>query len=226
MNKSLILSDLHIGSKGSQSEKILQVLSEVKAERIILVGDIIDGWLFQKYRRFSAGDIKVIRKLLKLSLKKRIIWISGNHDEFVREFIPISMGNMEVVDDYIDGNVWYIHGDAYDGVVKLKFLGKLGAFGYELSIFLDGIFKKLGYKYSISKFLKTKTKEVVKFITNFENEIVRQAKKRNINTVICGHIHTPADKLIDNVRYINTGDWIESLSYVIETEDGFELKTL
>jgi UDP-2,3-diacylglucosamine pyrophosphatase LpxH len=222
---SLIISDLHIGSKGINHTAVLQLLSDVKADRIILIGDIIDGWAFNRYKKFTKKDVKIIRKLLKRSEKVPVIWIAGNHDEFIREFIPFEMGNITIVDEWIEGGVWYVHGDKYDGVVKLKWLGKLGAVGYEFAIWMDSIFKKLGYKKSLSKILKEKTKEVVKFITNFEDELVRQAKKRDCHTVICGHIHKPSDKFIDGVRYINTGDWIENLSYVVKDED-FELRVL
>lgn len=223
--KTLIVSDLHIGSKGINHAAVLQVLSNVKSERIILIGDIIDGWAFNRYKKFTKDDVTVIRKLLKKSEKIPIIWIAGNHDEFIREFIPFELGNITIVDEWIEDGVWYVHGDKYDGVVGLKWLGKLGAVGYEFAIWVDSIFKKMGYKKSLSKMLKERTKEVVKFITNFESELVRQTKKRECHTVICGHIHKPADKMVDGIRYINTGDWIENLSYVVKDDD-FILKVL
>lgn len=225
MSKTLIFSDVHIGSKGLKHDQFLNMMKDEKADRIIMVGDIIDGWLFQRYRKFSKDDVKVMRKLLKLSAKKPMIWISGNHDEFLREFLPVTMGNIQVVDEWIEDGVWYVHGDKYDGVMDLKWLGKLGGIGYEMAIHLDLFFKKLGYKHSVSAFLKSKTKEVVKFMTRFENELVRQANKRGVHTVICGHIHKPEDKDVDGVRYINCGDWIESCTYVVNEGGEFKLKS-
>jgi UDP-2,3-diacylglucosamine pyrophosphatase LpxH len=222
--KTLIFSDVHIGSKGLNHSKFLDMLKSTEYDRIIMVGDIIDGWLFQRYGKFSVEDVKVIRKLLKISAKTEIIWIAGNHDEFLRNFLPTNLGNIKVVDEWVETDVWYIHGDAYDGVMELKWLGRLGSIGYELAIWVDMLFKKMGYKKSVSAWLKSKTKEVVKFITKFENELVRQANKRNVKTVVCGHIHKPEHKFIDGIEYINCGDWIESCSYVEYDGNKFELR--
>ena len=106
----------------------------------------------------------------------------------------------------------------------MKWLGKLGSFGYELAISIDRLIKKLGYKKSLSKFLKKKVKDAVKFITNFEDQLAYQSKKRECKGVICGHIHTPEDKMIDSIHYLNCGDWIENNSYIIYNKGKFELK--
>lgn len=212
--KTLVISDVHIGSKGCKTEEVLELLKDESYQRYILVGDIIDGWLFKKYKKFSYDHTKVIRRLLKLSKNKEIIWIAGNHDEFLRKYIPMDIGNIKVVDEWIEYGTWFCHGDKFDGIVQLKWLGMLGSIGYDLAISLDTILKKLGLKRSLSKFLKNNVKAAVSFMVDFENEMVRQAKKRNCDTVVCGHIHTPADKMINGVRYLNTGDWVENCSYI------------
>lgn len=213
--KTLVLSDLHIGSKGCNPKDIILLLKEEKAERYILVGDIIDGWLFKKYKSFSPDQIKVISKFLKISKDKEIIWISGNHDEFLRQFIPMEVGNIKIVDEFMENGIWFCHGDKYDGIVKMAWLGKLGSIGYDLAIIIDRSLKKMGFKTSLSKYLKDNVKAAISFMTNFENEMVRQAKKRNCHTVVCGHIHNPVDKKIDGIRYVNTGDYVENRSKVI-----------
>lgn len=213
--KTLVMSDLHIGSKGCKTEEILDLLKDESFERYILVGDIIDGWLFKRYKKFTYEHARVIRRLLKISKNKEIIWISGNHDEFLRKYSPIELGNIKVVDEYTERGIWFCHGDMYDGVVKLRWLGMLGSIGYDSAIVLDRFFKRLGYKRSLSKFLKKNIKAAISFIVDFENEMVRQAKKRQCHTVICGHLHSPEDKMIDGVRYLNDGDWVESCSYII-----------
>jgi UDP-2,3-diacylglucosamine pyrophosphatase LpxH len=223
--KTLIISDLHIGSKGCKTEEILELLKDESFERYILVGDIIDGWLFKKYKKFSYQHARVIRRLLKLSKDKEIIWISGNHDEFLRKYTPIELGNIKVVDEFIENGVWYCHGDMYDGVVKLHWLGVLGSIGYDTAIVLDRFFKRLGYKRSLSKFLKKNVKAAISFIVDFENEMVRQAKKRQCHTVVCGHLHSPEDKIIDGVRYLNDGDWVENCSYIIYSNGQLTLCT-
>ena len=212
--KTLVISDLHIGSKGCKTEKVLDLLRDESYERYILVGDIIDGWLFKKYKKFSYDHTKVIRRLLKLSKDREIIWVAGNHDEFLRKYLPLELGNIKVVDEWVEYGTWFCHGDKFDGIVQLKWLGMLGSLGYDLAISLDMVFKKLGLKRSLSKFLKNNVKAAVSFMVDFENEMVRQAKKRNCDTVVCGHIHTPADKIINGVRYLNTGDWVENCSYI------------
>jgi UDP-2,3-diacylglucosamine pyrophosphatase LpxH len=213
--KTLVISDLHIGSKGCQTEAILNLLSDETYDRYILVGDIIDGWLFVKYKRFTYEHARVIRRLLKLSKDKEIIWVSGNHDEFLRKYSPLELGNIKIVDEYTEHGIWFCHGDMYDGVVKLHWLGVLGSVGYDMAIVIDRWLKKLGYKRSLSKFLKKNVKAAVSFIVDFENEMVRQAKKRQCHTIVCGHLHNPEDKIVNGVRYINDGDWVESCSYVV-----------
>lgn len=212
--KTLVISDVHIGSKGCQAEKVLDLLKDETYERYILVGDIIDGWLFKRYKKFSYDQTKVIRRLLKLSKNREIIWIAGNHDEFLRKYIPMDIGNIKIVDEWIEYGTWFCHGDKFDGIVQLKWLGVLGSIGYDFAIGLDAVLKKFGLKRSLSKFLKTNVKAAVSFMVDFENEMVRQARKRNCDTVVCGHIHTPSDKIINGVRYLNTGDWIENCSYI------------
>ena len=221
--KTLIISDLHIGSKGCKTEEILELLKDESFERYILVGDIIDGWLFKKYKKFSYQHARVIRRLLKLSKNKDIIWISGNHDEFLRKYTPIELGNIKVVDEFIEDGIWYCHGDKYDGIVKMRWLGMLGSIGYDLAIVVDRFLKRFNKKTSLSKYLKDNVKAAVSFLVDFENEMVRQAKKRKCHTVVCGHIHTPSFKLIDGVYYLNCGDWIENCTHVVLTNNSLEL---
>jgi UDP-2,3-diacylglucosamine pyrophosphatase LpxH len=212
--KTLVISDLHIGSKGCQTEEILNLLKDESYERYILVGDIIDGWLFKKYKKFNYNQTKVIRRFLKLSKDKQIIWISGNHDEFLRKYTPLEIGNITVVDEFIEDGIWFCHGDKYDGIIQMHWIGVLGSIGYDLAIVIDRFLKRFNKKTSLSKYLKDNVKAAVSFLIDFENEMVRQAKKRNCHTVVCGHIHTPSDKKIDGVRYMNCGDWVESCSHI------------
>jgi UDP-2,3-diacylglucosamine pyrophosphatase LpxH len=216
---SLVISDVHIGSKGCNHKAVYTLLKKTKFDRLILVGDIIDGWLFKKYKKFSPQHTKLIRLLLKISKDKKIIWISGNHDEFLRKYTPFDFGNIEIVDEFIENGIWFCHGDLFDGVVKLRWLGMLGSIGYDFAIVIDRFFKKMGYQKSLSKYLKDNVKAAVSFMTDFENEMARQCSRRACHTVVCGHIHKPSDKTIKDVRYINTGDWIENRSYLIYSQE-------
>jgi UDP-2,3-diacylglucosamine pyrophosphatase LpxH len=233
MNKSktLFISDVHLGSKGSNPDKLLKLLKENEYNEIFLVGDIIDGWLLKKRFYWTKENTDVIKKLLKLSNKgTKIIYITGNHDDFLRSYTPFDFGNIEIVDEY-EWNGYYItHGDLYDGVVKLKWLGILGSIGYEIAIYIDRLLKKLGYKKSFSKMVKNKVKGAVKFITDFEKQLAYQSVIRNCKGVICGHIHTPENKFIPvkehMVHYLNCGDWIENNSYIEYQNFKFKLKEL
>ena len=214
--QALFISDVHLGSKGSNAEMVLDLLKKYQPEYLFLVGDIIDGWLLKRRFRWPQSHTNVLRKIMSYSKNgTKVIYIPGNHDEFLREYGEFSFGNIEIHNEYVWNNTFITHGDLYDGVVKLKWLGVLGSIGYDMAISIDRKLKKLGMKRSLSKFLKDKVKEAVKFITQFEVELTRQAKKHHCTSVICGHIHHPEDRDIDGVRYLNCGDWIENNSYII-----------
>ena len=222
--EALFISDVHLGSKGSNAEGVLALLKQYEPQTLFLVGDIIDGWLLKRKFRWPQSHTNVIRKILSFSKNNtKVIYIPGNHDDFLREYGEFQFGNLEVHNEYIWNNTFITHGDLYDGVVKLKWLGVLGSVGYDMAISIDRTLKSLGMKRSLSKFLKNKVKEAVKFITSFEHELIRQAKKHGCATVICGHIHHPDDRMVDGVRYLNSGDWIENNSYIIYNEGKYQL---
>ena len=224
-HKTLVISDIHVGSKGCKTEEVLKLLKDESYDRYILVGDIIDGWLFKKYKKFSYDHTKVIRRFLKLSKNKQIIWIAGNHDEFLRKYIPNEIGNIMLVDEWVENGIWFCHGDKFDGIVNMHWLGMLGSIGYDLAIVIDRTLKKMGFmkRKSLSKYLKDNVKAAVSFMVDFENEMARQAGKRECHTVICGHIHKPDDKKVGDVRYMNCGDWIENSSYIKYTDNKLKL---
>ena len=214
--EALFISDVHLGSKGSNAELVLNVLKQYEPDYLFLVGDIIDGWLLKRKFRWLQSHTNVLRKILSYSKNgTRVIYIPGNHDEFLREYLDTTFGNITITNEMVFRDTYITHGDLYDGVVKLKWLGILGSIGYDLAISIDRKLKKIGFKRSLSKFLKDKVKEAVKFITSFEDELCRQAIKHNCKNVICGHIHHPEDKVIGDVRYLNCGDWIENNTYII-----------
>ena len=220
--EALFISDVHLGSKGSNATEVLNILKKYQPEYLFLVGDIIDGWLLKRKFRWPQSHTNVLRKILSYSKNgTKVIYIPGNHDEFMRDYLELSFGNIEVHNEYIFKNTYITHGDLYDGVVKLKWLGILGSIGYDMAISIDRRLKSWGYKRSLSKFLKNSVKEAVKFMTSFEEEIVRQGVKHNCDTVMCGHIHHPDNKIINGVRYLNTGDFIENNSYIIYNNEEY-----
>lgn len=222
--EALFISDVHLGSKGSNADQLLTVLKQYQPEYLFLVGDIIDGWLLKRKFRWPQSHTNVLRKIMSYSkMGTKVIYIPGNHDEFLREYGEFSFGNIEIHNEYIWKNTFITHGDLYDGVVKLKWLGILGSVGYDMAISFDRTLKKMGMKRSLSKFLKRKVKEAVKFITSFEEEIVRQGIKHDCHTVICGHIHQPEDKVVNGTRYLNCGDWIENNSFITYNKNEYKV---
>lgn len=214
--EALFISDVHLGSKGCNAEQVLETLKRYEPEHLFLVGDIVDGWLLKKRFYWPQSHTNVLRKILSYSKKgTKVIYVPGNHDEFLRQYDDLHFGNIEVHEEYVWNGALITHGDLYDGVVKLKWLGVLGSLGYDAAIVVDRGLKGLGVKTSLSKYLKERVKEAVKFVTDFESELARQARQRGCHTVVCGHIHQPEDKTVEGVRYLNTGDWIENNSYIV-----------
>jgi UDP-2,3-diacylglucosamine pyrophosphatase LpxH len=226
---SLFISDVHLGSKGSNPDELLKVLKKYEPKQLFIVGDFIDGWLLKKKMFWNQSFTNVIRKILSYSKKgTEVIYITGNHDDFLRNYTGTDLGNIQIVDEYEWNGYLITHGDLYDGVVKLKWLGILGSYGYEIAIYIDTLLKKMGYQKSFSKTLKNKVKGAVKFITNFEKQLGYQAIMRGCKGVICGHIHTPENKTIkikeNKIHYLNCGDWIENNSYIVYNKGKFVLK--
>ena len=222
--QALFISDVHLGSKGSNAAEVLEVLKQYQPAYLFLVGDIIDGWLLKRKFRWPQSHTNVLRKILSYSKNgTQVFYIPGNHDEFLRDYLEFTFGNITIQDEVVFNNTYITHGDLYDGVVKLKWLGVLGSVGYDLAISIDRRLKKWGYKRSLSKFLKDKVKEAVKFITSYEEELCRQATKHGCKTVISGHIHHPEDKMMGDVRYLNSGDWIENNSYIIYNNNEYRV---
>lgn len=223
--EALFISDVHLGSKGCNAKLLLETLKQYQPNYLFIVGDFIDGWLLKKRHYWTQDFTNVIRKILSYSKNKtKVVYITGNHDDFLRHYTPTEFSdNIQIVDEYTWNYYYITHGDLFDGVVSLKWLGMLGSIGYEIAITIDRFFKKLGYKRSLSKWAKSKVKNAVKFITNFEDQLAYQANKRNCIGVVCGHIHNPENKFIGGTHYLNCGDWIENNSYLIYDKGEFEL---
>lgn len=228
------ISDTHLGSKACKAEELLLFLQENKFEKLYLVGDIIDGWrMKRKGFYWPRSHMRVIEKIFKLSRKgTEVIYIPGNHDEFVREFLDekneLMLGNIKITNDAVHETVtgrkiWILHGDKYDTVVRnIKWLAVLGDVGYDLLVALNGTFNLvrkmfgLGY-WSLAGHIKNKVKSAVEFITKFEDLVINEAKEKGYDGVICGHIHCPKNR---EDFYYNCGDWVDSNSALVEDYEG------
>lgn len=222
--EALFISDVHLGSKGCNPKTLLKMLGKYEPKKLFIVGDFIDGWVLERKFKWNQHYTNVIRKILSYSKRgTEVIYISGNHDEFLRMYDDLDFGNIKIIEECEWNNYLITHGDKFDGVVKLKWLGKLGAFGYELSVFIDRILKKIGYRKSLANLLKEKVKNAVKFIARFETELIKEAKRKECSGVVCGHIHKPNDSIIDGIHYLNCGDWVSNNSYIVYDDGEFEL---
>lgn len=230
--RSIWISDVHLGTRGSKADLLCEFLKYNTADNLYLVGDIIDGWQMKKRAYFPQAHINVIRRVLTRSKRgTNVVYVTGNHDEFLRRYSGMSFGNIHLVDEYVHETpagkkLWVIHGDAFDGVVcNQKWLAIVGDWAYEnllrLNIVLNHIRRMLGKDYwSLSAYLKYKVKKAVAFIDDFENTLAKECKKRGYQGIVCGHIHHPDIYEVDGVTYGNSGDWVESCSALVEHYDG------
>jgi len=234
--RSVILSDIHLGTPHSKADEAAHFLKHVRCERLILNGDIIDGWRLRRDGRWAKAHTRFIRRVLTLVQKKdtTVIYLRGNHDDFLSRLLPMQFERIHLCEDCMldtsHGRYLVLHGDVFDGVVKhMVFLAHLGDLGYALLLRLNRAynwFRRLrGQEYfSLSQAIKARVKQAVSFVSNFEDQIAALARRRGCRGVICGHIHTPADKMIGDIHYLNSGDWVESLTAIVEHLDGrFEL---
>lgn len=231
-HRSIWISDVHLGTRGSKAELLADFLKHNDCETLYLVGDIIDGWRLKKKIYWPQTHVNVIRRILTRSKRgTRVIYITGNHDEFLRRYSGMSFGNIYLADEYVhqspDGSKhWVIHGDAFDSIVcNQKWLAFIGDWAYEsllkLNVVLNRARKILGMDYwSLSSYLKYKVKKAVSFISDYEKTLAYECKRRGYQGVICGHIHHPEVTMIDNMRYANSGDWVESCSALVEDQQG------
>lgn len=230
--KTIVLSDLHLGTAGSKAKEVTQFLKHNICHTLILNGDIIDGWQLKKYGKWKNKHTKFFKRVLKMidDYETRVIYLRGNHDDFLDQFIPIHMGNISIQRDYYHeskGKKFYvIHGDVFDSITtNLKWIAKLGDVGYTFLLWMNQRYNNYRVKkglpyYSLSQAIKLKVKSAVSYVNDYEEQLSAMAKIKKCDGIICGHIHQPALKMIGGVLYMNSGDWVESLTALVETMDG------
>ena len=226
------ISDIHLGSVGCKAEYLLDFLTHNDAETLYLVGDIIDGWQLRKSWYWPRAHNDIVQRILRKAREgTRVVYVCGNHDEFARQFIGLAFGDIEIVDEAVhetaDGKrLLVIHGDQFDGVIQHgKWLAYLGDSLYQFALSLNHHFNRMRHRmglhyWSLSQYLKHKVKNAVAFIDNYEQALISEARRRELDGVVCGHIHRPAMREVDGLLYCNDGDWVESLSALVETPDG------
>ena len=228
--KAVIVSDLHLGTKDSKAKEFIEFLEKHPTDLLILNGDIVDGWALNRGAKWKKQHTNAISKILKISNKTKVIWIRGNHDEFLAEFIGMHFGNIEIREGYVISNHYVFHGDVIDVfITKYKWLAKIGSIGYDFALWLNRwynryrVWRGLPYQ-SISQEIKAGVKAATNYINDFEVAAIKMASKHGCQGVICGHIHQPTDIMINGARYLNSGDWVENRTAILlDYQDKFTI---
>jgi UDP-2,3-diacylglucosamine pyrophosphatase LpxH len=230
--RSIWISDVHLGTKHCQSDALLEFLKQTESDHLYLVGDFIDGWELKNTWFWTNANNTLIQKLLRKNRKEtQITYITGNHDEFVEEFIGVQFGSVklatEAIHETADGRrLLVIHGHQFDGLTHFnRLLERIGSRLYQwildINLWLNRVRRRMGFGYwSLASYLKFKAKSAVKFVSDYEHAMVRMAHMRSVEGIICGHIHRPEIKQIDGVQYLNCGDWVENCTALVEDFHG------
>ena len=230
--RAIWISDVHLGTKHSQVGKLLEFLRETECEHLYIVGDFIDGWQLRR-KWYWADDYNVlIQKLLRKNRKKtRVTFITGNHDEFLEKFLGISFGTVRLVERTVhtaaNGKRYLVlHGHQFDGLMHFnRLLDRFGSALYDrildLNVWINRIRRNLGFGYwSFASYVKLKAKSAMKYVTDYEESMIRFSRKSGMDGVICGHIHRPEIRPVGDVLYMNCGDWVENCTALVEDYDG------
>ncbi len=230
--KTIILSDIHLGIRNSRVKEVVDFLKNHRCDTLILNGDIVDGWQLKKSGEWKKKHTSFFRIIMKYMHKynTKVIYLRGNHDDFLDEILPFSFGQFIIKRHHIlhagAKKYYVVHGDIFDTVTtKLKWLAKLGDVGYTFLLWINRYYNHYRTKrglpyYSLSQVVKAKVKSAVSFISDYEEQLCSVAAANKCDGIICGHIHQAADKMINNIHYLNSGDWVETMSAIVETSNG------
>lgn len=230
--KTIIISDAHLGTKDSKAKELAKFLKYNHCRRLILNGDIVDAWNLKRRGRWKKKDTRVFRRILSMIERHNteVVYVRGNHDDFLDKMVPVFFGNIKIVDQYElkreNGTYFVTHGDIFDVISsRFSWLAKVGDLGYKMLLWLNRRHNRrralAGLPYdSVSQKIKQKVKLAVSYITDFEQVMVDYARTNGYQGVICGHIHKPDNKMIDGIHYLNSGDWVETMSALVEHKNG------
>jgi UDP-2,3-diacylglucosamine pyrophosphatase LpxH len=230
--KTIIVSDVHLGTKGSKAKEIVRFLKQFQCENLILNGDIIDGWQLKKSGRWKRKHTRFFNVILKMieSQETRVYYLRGNHDDFLDQILPLQIGKLHILSEMTyqsQGKSYFItHGDVFDSITtNLRWIAYLGDVGYTFLLWLNRVvnyyrFRKGLPYFSLSQYVKGKVKQAVSYIDDYESELAKMAKAKGCDGIICGHIHKPENRLINGIHYMNSGDWVESMSALAEDHEG------
>lgn len=231
--RAIFISDVHLGTRACQAEKLIDFLREYESEYLYLIGDIVDFWAMNRSIQWSASHNTVVQKVLRRARHgANVLFIPGNHDEALREYAGVAFGDIRIETEWVheaaDGRrYWLVHGDDYDQVTRHhRWVAVLGDVAYNVLVRINLLLSRIrrilrmpGY-WSLAGYAKQKVKKAASFIFDFEDAIVHATRQRKFDGVICGHIHWPSDRMVDGIRYLNCGDWVDTCSGIVEHMDG------
>ncbi|MCE2776285.1 MAG: UDP-2,3-diacylglucosamine diphosphatase [Algoriphagus sp.] len=230
--KTIIVSDVHLGTKGSKSKEIARFLKQFHCDNLILNGDIIDGWQLKKSGSWKRKHTRFFNRVLKMmeNQSTSVFYLRGNHDDFLDQILPLQIGRLQILADMTyesNGKTYFItHGDVFDSITtNLRWIAYLGDVGYTFLLWLNRVVNYYRYKkglpyFSLSQFVKGKVKQAVSYVDDYETELAKMAKAKGCDGIICGHIHKAENRMIEGIHYLNSGDWVETMSALAEDHEG------
>ncbi|WP_130275536.1 UDP-2,3-diacylglucosamine diphosphatase [Cecembia calidifontis] len=230
--KTIVISDVHLGTRGAKAKEVARFLKQYSCENLILNGDIIDGWQLKKSGSWKRKHTRFFNRVLKMIEQEntKVFYLRGNHDDFLDQILPLQIGNLSILNDMVyesHGKKYFItHGDIFDSVTtNFRWIAHLGDIGYTFLLWLNRQVnyhrRKKGLPYfSLSQYVKGKVKSAVSYIDQYEEELAKMAKAKGCDGIICGHIHKAENRVIDGVVYLNSGDWVETMSALAEDHEG------
>ena len=231
--RSIFLSDIHLGTRACQAERLVDFLRAYEAENIFLIGDIVDFWSMSRSIYWTPAQNTFVQKILRRARRgERVIFIPGNHDEALREYVGIAFGDIEVLTEHVhqlaDGRRFLLlHGDEFDQITRHhRWVAVLGDVAYNLLVRLNGLLswmrRRMGISgyWSLAGYAKRRIKKALQFIFDFEDSAVHSARQRGLDGIICGHIHSATIRQIGELTYVNCGDWVDSCTAIVEHGDG------
>mgnify|MGYP000066528234 FL=1 len=230
--RTIFISDVHLGTSGCQAKRLLEFLKVTESDKLYLVGDIVDGWRLRSGWYWPDAHNEVVRRILKMAHRgTRVVLVAGNHDEMFRDYAGMSLGGIEIALEAVhrtaDGRRLLVtHGDSFDTVVLYaRWLAFLGDLAYRIllraNVVINAVRKQLRLPYwSLAAHLKRKVKNAVAYVSSFEEALAHEAGERNLDGIVCGHIHCAEIRQIGDITYYNDGDWVESCTALVEEADG------
>jgi UDP-2,3-diacylglucosamine pyrophosphatase LpxH len=230
--KTIVISDVHLGTRGSKAKEVSRFLKQYSCENLVLNGDIIDGWQLKKSGSWKRKHTRFFNRVLKMieNNNTKVFYLRGNHDDFLDQILPLQIGNLSIQNDMVyesKGKKFFItHGDIFDSVTSnFRWIAYLGDIGYTFLLWLNRQVnyhrRKRGLSYfSLSQYIKGKVKSAVSYIDEYETELAKMARSRGCDGIICGHIHKAENRTIEGIIYLNSGDWVETMSALAEDHEG------